>query len=510
MKVMFIETPYVFFPRLINVYTPNPGPLAVAAYLEREGHDVSIVDTIALDLSWRDIKSILRREEPEVIGISCVTKNAYLGMALAALCKEVLPDVVILAGGPHFSLCPELSLQICPEIDFAVVGEGEVTAAELLRALEERDDDEQLRQIPGLAFLRGGEVICTPTRQLVEDLDELPMPAYHMVPMDRYSLPFFGPGGMGAGFSRGCTHSCTFCSENIQWQQTWRGRSPEWMVEELDLLVNRYGRLGYWMNDPSFLHNPERIEGFIAKMQGKRLPIRFHMQVRADHVIRDRALLPGLVDIGCKMAMVGVESHRQSTLDEWRKDETLSQIAEAAGHLHASGIPILMTCLMWGTYEDDRQSVRDLVKWAYEIGGFFLAHDLIVPWPGSPYYDEMVRLGRVETWDWRKYDFDHAIMPTRHLDRRELELANLHPFFSWWFNARRVKRGFTQEDRRRMITWQLQIPGLVASFLARKRLLNAIDADPIEAGGERYHQRHLEVLGVQEGSPTPGMWRAVD
>ncbi len=507
-KIAFIETPYVFFPRLINVYTPNPGPLAVAAYLEREGHECHILDTIALDWGWAEIEAWLRRERPDVVGISCVTKNAYLALSIAQLAKQVLPDVVTIAGGPHVSLCPELTLRICPELDFAVVGEGERTAAELLRALEDKADDQRLAAIPGLAFLRGETYHCGPVRELIEDLDSLPMPAYHLVPMQAYSMPFFGPGGMGAGFSRGCTFSCSFCSEQIQWQQVWRGRSGRWMAEELELLVEKYGRVGYWMNDPSFLHTPERTEEFIQQMQPRKLPIRFHMQVRADHVIRDRALLPGLASIGCKMAMLGVETHQQHQLDAWNKGQELPQVQQAADIIAASGIPILMTCLIWGNWQDDAGELRKLVSWAYEIGGFFLAHDLMVPWPGTPYFEQMRQLGRIEVWDWRKYDFDHAIMPTQHLSRSQLEALNVYPFLTWWFNPKRFARAMVQEDRRRMVKWQVTIPGKVARHELKQSLARRTRLNPIERRAERIYQRHLEVLGVTEGSGGTPIGRA--
>jgi anaerobic magnesium-protoporphyrin IX monomethyl ester cyclase len=422
MKFLLVDPPHKIW-TILRAWVPSPGCLQLLAYLEREGFDIEYMDCTLNENPWRDLEEKIRREKPDVIGISSLcTAFIYDGMNAASLIKTIHPKSIIIMGGEHPSFMAEETLRDCPAIDFICVGEGEVTLTEFLRAVEGKEQD--FSKILGLAYLNEKEeFVYTGDRPFIEDLDALPMPAYHLAKMEHpyVNLPSESKRGLVVNFSRGCTWDCTFCSESAFYKKTWRRRSPKRVADELELLKEEYNRDTFYVGDNTFNVTRDQGIGFIEEMLKRKTNQHFWLQSRADLIIRDEDLLDGFREAGVYQFMMGLEYHSDSVLKDVRKHLSVEQARKAMELLKKHRLMVMATLLIghWEETEEDRKAFL-------KFFGKYVDHfglNLITPLPGTPLFYKMKEEGKISDWDYRNYDFLHAVMPTKEVDH--LEQVNL-------------------------------------------------------------------------------------
>ncbi|MCX6664211.1 MAG: cobalamin-dependent protein [Euryarchaeota archaeon] len=179
-KILFVEPPRNFW-FVMGEYLPPPSALLIlAAYVERElpGIDIDIVDCQADRLDWQGLERYIESANPSMILTSGFTTNAYSCARACEIAKTVNEDIVTIVGGIHFSFTPEESLQSFPEMDYIVRGEGELTVVDLIKTLENKG---KISQVQGVSYRNNGKITHNPARPLIENLDTLPYPAYHLV-----------------------------------------------------------------------------------------------------------------------------------------------------------------------------------------------------------------------------------------------------------------------------------------------------------------------------------------
>jgi anaerobic magnesium-protoporphyrin IX monomethyl ester cyclase len=404
------------------------------AYSEREGFDIDYMDCTLNENPWGGLEEKVRKEKPEVVGISVIcTAFIYDGMNAANLIRAASPRSIIIMGGEHPSFMAEETLRDCPGIDFICVGEGEVTLTEFLRAVEKNEQD--FSQILGLAYLNEkGDFIYTGDRPFIENLDTLPMPSYHLAKMEHpyVNLPSEGHRGLVVNFSRGCTWDCTFCSESAFYKRTWRKRSPRLIADELQLLKEKYNRDTFYVGDNTFNVTREQGIGFIEEMLKRKTNQRFWIQSRADLVIRDEDLLDGYREAGVYQFMMGLEYHKDSVLKDIRKRQSTEQARKAMDLLKKHKLMVMATLLIghWEETEEDRKAFL-------KFFGRYVDHfglNLITPLPGTPLFYKAKEEGKIADWDYRNYDYIHAIMPTKevdHLDHVNLIYKDIMRRYYW-------------------------------------------------------------------------------
>ncbi len=211
MKVLFVEPPKVLW-FVMGEYMPPPlGILQLAAYLESKNDkwDISVLDCQAEGLGWNKLERYLEQAEADVVVASALaTCNTYTILRTLEIAKKVNPEVKTVVGGQHFTALADESLKMYPEIDFIIRGEGEETLNDLVRNL---DQQLPLSGVKGLSFRHGTEIIHNPPRPLLENLDDLPFPGYHLVEehMDKYHFKMMAYSWAGYALveaSRGCPH----------------------------------------------------------------------------------------------------------------------------------------------------------------------------------------------------------------------------------------------------------------------------------------------------------------
>ncbi len=428
MKILLVEPPRGQWFYFGDVVQPNSGYAQLAAFIEQYGYPIEILDCQAAGVTWKNFWPEVEKRNPDIVGIgaqTCFAENAY--RALREI-KKNAPRIITVAGGAFFSFLAEESLTTCDAIDFVVRGEGELSFLELLRTMENGRQD--FSQVKGLSYRQNGGVVHTPARPLIDDLDTLPMPAYHLLPMDRYHFRDTYT-YTTVNTSRGCPYRCIFCSAWKFYGQTWRSRSARKVVDEMELLHKEYGIQYIMFGDDNFNHSRHRNEVFLSELARRKLNINWMMEARMDTVLRDADLLPLMKKSGLFYILFGAETGREEDLIHLKKEQSAARVVEGMNILNRLGISTI-ACFIVGLRSDTPETVAHTIRYAKSLDPstpIFLA---LTPFPGTDLYEAAKAGGWIEIWDWDKYDFAHAVMNTETLSIKEVQKLLRRAYIRFW------------------------------------------------------------------------------
>lgn len=389
--------------RIANIMPPL-GLASIAAFLEQRGIRTAIVDCYAHPGSDRAIRDHLLAERPSFIGLSCTTSSFLDGIRIAEMARATLPGIRTVFGGPHVSALKEALFPGFPAMDFAVVGEGEETLAELIGR-----DGEDASKIRGLLFREGAEGIprFTGFRDRGIALDSLPFPAYGKLGgfPDAYKLPIFNyprVPNTSCISSRGCPYTCSYCDRSV-FRRGFRYNSAEYLYEHLRFLKERFGVRHVNFYDDQFTFHRKRVEAFTGMMIGRPLGMTFNCAVRAEHI--DAALVGRMKAAGCWMMSLGIETGDERLLARHRQHADLDDLARKTRMIKDAGIRT-KGLLMIGLPGETEGSIRRSMDYVFSlpIDDFNLAK--FTPFPGSPIYETIRDLGEFDE-DWEKMDCMH-------------------------------------------------------------------------------------------------------
>jgi anaerobic magnesium-protoporphyrin IX monomethyl ester cyclase len=373
--------------RLIRL--PPLGLACVAGALRAAGHDVRILDAAVLPRWEPELRVALSAWRPQVVGLSAATAVVGPVLALAATVKQADPSAAVILGGVHATLFPGEVLRD-PHVDYAVHGEGERTVVELLAALAGRERPER---ILGIAFRDNDGPRVTPPRPVVADLDELPRPAYDLLPMGRYSTPFSAAGSVTSMVtSRGCPYPCTFCDASVVHGRRYRAYSAERVVAELRDLVCEHGVREVLFKDSEFTIDRARVDRFCDLMTDGGPRVTWTCSARVDRV--DALLLKKMAAAGCRVIQFGVESADPAVLVALRKGIAGDEVCEAFRSARAAGIETVANLMVgspgetWGSIEATRRLLA-------QIRPNHLNVQVLVPYPGTALHSTLGGRGPV-------------------------------------------------------------------------------------------------------------------
>jgi len=446
-KVLLVEPPKRIWELMGDCVAPPLGLAQLAAVLEKEGIKVNLIDCNASEMGWSELEDFIGETQPDVVGATAMTPFFHQALGVMQAAKRVNPEIVTVLGGPHVTFAAGETLREHLEVDVVVRGEGERSLVDLIRCLEEDGD---LTEVRGIAFRRDGEVVQTLSPPLV-DVNALPPPAYHLLPMHKYHFTVFGRFTTILA-SRGCPHKCTFCSEWRFWGACWRPREPEIVVDEMELLHKRYGRESFWFGDDCFNVDGEHMRRICEGILERGLDIRWYYQGRADLVIKHKDLLPLMRKSGNLMVQIGVETSTDDELEDFRKHLTTEQVREAIELLRRHDI-VSQGLIIVGTRKDNPSSIAHKVRYAKWLDIDFPIFTLFTPFPGTDVYEEAKSKGWLEVRDYSKYDMAHAIMPTEHLSRRQLASWYYWCFSNYYLDPLKLARGLLSKNDWKRKVW---------------------------------------------------------
>jgi len=368
MKVTLISPPGGYIAsRWEKSALPSLGLGYLAGFLEGNGIHCEILDAHVLRLKLSDVRRYLRESRPDIVGVTFTTENRFVGFDTIKAAKVALPNALVIAGGPHVSAAAEDTLSHLPELDLVVRGEGEQALLQLAQRAEAGMDPDE---IAGVSYRRDGAVVSNPAGDFIQDLDSLPFPARHLMPMDRYtySVAIIGEGKLRAlniMTSRGCPFDCSFCASPRMWGRRYRARSPENVLAEVDELVNRYGADALWIFDDTFTVQRPRTAA-ICEGLARRFPgVRWTCEIRVDTV--DRELLALMQEAGCYCVAFGVESGSQRIIDESVgkriRIEQVHQVIAWCRELKLQYNPFMILSHPGEAEEDARETMRLIREW---------------------------------------------------------------------------------------------------------------------------------------------------
>ncbi len=394
----------------------NVGFVYIAGALRAAGYEVDYYDAMSLWHKWADIRKRIEDFRPDVIATTAFTASIVDAIRLCHLAKEINPTVVTVIGNVHATFSYEEILKADHAgVDFIVRGEGEETLPELLHCLNAGDDP---GKVAGLAFRREERVVATPKRPYIHDLDSLPT-AWDLVEWPIYTYRAKNNARLAiVSSSRGCQQQCSFCSQQLFWSQSWRARSAENFVAELEMLAGRYGVEVAMLSDEIPTFDRERWERILDLMIQRQVPVKLLMETRVDDVLRDADIMDRYRLGGVEHIYVGVEAGKQETLDLFKKDTKVEHSKQAIDLINEADI-VSETSFVLGMPDDTPESIAETVELAKHYNpdmGFFLA---IAPWPYSELYPELEPY--VATKDYRKYNLVEPVVKPKNMTLQELE-----------------------------------------------------------------------------------------
>ncbi|MBN1942598.1 MAG: radical SAM protein [Phycisphaerae bacterium] len=366
------------------------GELIRVSYLAGEGYEHfrrNLEEPVAP--VWDQVRRVLADVKPDVAAISTKTQTLASARMTARLVKEQNPDATVLVGGPHPTILPEKVLE-CPDFDVAMIGEGEATIVELLSAIRAGED---FNDVAGIAFRRrGGRVVRTPPRPLIENLDELPFP-HASAPQTLIDYDQYPPGAFRFVFAvRGCPYNCVFCGSRRIWTRRVRYRSPGNVVAELKSL-QKMGLKFVHFDDDTFGVAPSYIRRLCEAMSALRPRLRWSCELHVK-LVRDD-LLAAMRRAGCYMVQVGVESGSDEILRAMRKGFTIAEAMAACRRITAHKI-WLQTFFMVGFPQETEQTLAETARAMRKIASHRVMYSIFTPYPGTEAYEFCFQHGLVD------------------------------------------------------------------------------------------------------------------
>lgn len=394
-----------------GVLFPPLGILYIAGYIEREGHRIEV-----RDLAVKKNRKGLDFKGYDIVGISTDTTRHRQALQLAERAKREGCTVVM--GGPHPGYVDEAILSTL-KVDFIVHGEGEVTFSELVSTLQKRERG--FDAIQGISFLHKGQVVRTPPRPFIEDLDQLPLPSRHLINMDDYRKTKLGNREITPLItSRGCPYRCAFCASSQFWGTKVRMRSVEAILNELEELYKQYHFRAVAFLDDTFNLFPKRVIELCRGMTERRLDLWWWCLSRADLLLRNEEMVEEMVRAGAKSIFLGVESPHSKTLKAFNKGMNVEDTVQTVKMLKQKGLEIHASYILGGLEEKSEQ-IHETIRFAKQLDTNVAQFSILTPYPGTAIYEQVK--DRIFRWraPWSFFDMQHLVFKHDHLSFFRLE-----------------------------------------------------------------------------------------
>ncbi|MFH0876154.1 MAG: radical SAM protein [archaeon] len=379
---------------------PSLGLAYIAAVLEKGNHEVFFLDMQAENYSLEDVVQLMDDKKYaglDYLGITATTPLINCAYQLAKVFKEKFPKIKVVLGGTHPSVLSEEVLAN-EYVDIVVRGEGEITMQEIVNGVE-------LPKILGISYKNNNLVVHNADRPYIESLDELPIPAYHLMPIKKYR-PAVGSyrqlPAMSIFATRGCPGQCRFC--NRMFKGKIRSKSAKKIVEEIKVLHDMYGIKEISFYDDNFTVLKENLKEFCRLLKEEDMGITWSCFTRANYV--DKESFKMMKDSGCHLVMMGVESGSQRILDDMNKILTLDQIKGAVKICKDVGLEV-RAAYMLGYLGETKETMEQTLKFAMELDTESVQFNILTAYPGTEVWDIAKKNGwlNVKDYDYTINDF---------------------------------------------------------------------------------------------------------
>jgi len=387
--------------KFIGLVAPPLGIAYIAAVLEEKGIQAKIIDASALEMDWLILEKEIEKYSPDLVAITALTPTIDKALKTAQISKKACPNAMIVLGGYHPTFTYKELLKY-DFIDLVVFDEGEYTMLDLVRALERGSDLKEVRGIAGKNFK-------TPKREVIEDLDSLPFPARHLLPMDHYKilnikLP---TGTLISG--RGCPFNCSFCASSAMHGHKLRLRSAENVVDEMEHLISDHNAEMIAFMDDTFTLNQRRVEKICEDIKRRNMDVYWGCTARVDTLSKN--MLEKMKDAGCITLFLGVESGDQQILNDVNKKITIEKIKKTFELTRELDVRTIASVVL-GMPGDTRESIENTIKFVRSLNPSYAIFSLATPYPGTAFYRNAADKNMIKIDDWSKYTLLSPVLET--------------------------------------------------------------------------------------------------
>jgi len=380
-------------------HNPPLGLLYIAAYLEKHAsHDIAVIDSQVEGLDYESLTERIRAVNPDIAGLTAMTMTLIDVTKTIAIIKNINKNIRVVLGGPHVHLFPDETINL-ENVDFLVLGEGEVVFKELLDNI---DNLSGLKKIPGLVFKEDGKTVNTGIQPTIKDLDALPFPARHLVPYEKYSSLLAKGDVVTTIFtSRGCPFKCSFC-DRPHLGRVFRARSAGNVVDEIEECVNM-GINEFLFYDDTFTVNKKRVLDICNEIVRRKLDIGWDIRARVDTV--DEEILQHLKKAGCQGIHYGIEAGTEKILKILNKGITISKARQVFDLTRRYNIPVL-AYFMIGNPTETKEDIYITFEVMKTLKPDYVHMTILTPFPGTKTYLDGLKNGIIEHDYWREFAGD--------------------------------------------------------------------------------------------------------
>jgi len=392
---------------------PSLGLAYIAAVLEKAGHKIKYLDCSAEQLTVKDaIEKIQAGGQAfDFIGLTATTPLINNALAIAGGVKAFFPKTKIVLGGVHPSVLPD-EVMAHSSVDFVVIDEGEETMRELA-------DGKNPAEILGLCYKENGRVIKNEPRILIKDLDAIPPPAYHLLPMKKY-YPAVGSykrlPAMILFATRGCPGRCTYCYRSFR--GVVRQRSAKSILNEIKILQRDYGIKEVAFYDDTFTLFKEVVREFCQMVISEKINIAWSCFTRVDYVNED--LLRLMKQAGCHLILFGVESADEQILKNIKKNISLPQVEEMVKLARRLGIETRAS-FMFGNQGETEATIKKTIDFAIKLDPDGVQFNIATAYPGTELFDWAKECGHIKTFNWNDYSMSNVVLELPGLGKEKMQ-----------------------------------------------------------------------------------------
>lgn len=439
-KILLIVPPATISSEYTKEIQPPLGLAYIAACLEKD-YQVKILDAacegwheekketngfLTYGLTFGEISKRIQAFNPDVVGVSCLFSMQYKNAhRVCQIAKEVDKNILTIMGGAHPSALAEETLGDA-FVDFVIIGEGEQSLKELLDNLR---DNKDASSIDGIAFKRDNKILINPKTKFIENLDSLPLPARHLLPMDKY-FKINLPHGVSSRYSpntpvvtsRGCPANCIFCSIHSIWGYAYRGRSAENIIKELKFIKDNYNIKEIQFEDDNLTFDKARAMRLFQLMIDTKIDLAWTTPNGVSLWNLDKDLLSKMKEAGCYRLCLAIESGDQKLLSETiKKPLRLEKVLELLPWIKYYGFETDAFFVV-GFPEETKKQLKNTFEFASKLNTDNTTFYLATPYPGTELFKICSQERRlVEDFSLSNLGVKKANIHTKYFSRNELE-----------------------------------------------------------------------------------------
>jgi len=399
---------------------PPLGLAYLAGVARQSGYSAAILDAQALGIDVEETLDLILSRKPDIVAITLTTLALKNASRLAAFLKKKNPKIKIIVGGCHFTSLPQDTLRDNPAFDFGIIGEGERTLISLLKSLA---NNESVKGMQGLVLRIEEEIVVNPMPQRIKNLDELPLPAFDLLPelgkfyrTTTQSVKYMPTVSLMA--SRGCCGQCSFC-DRAAFGNEIRMHSAGYIADMIEKLQKDFAVKGIIFEDDNFMLSEQRLSDLKQLLSERKIKIAWSAMSRVDSINEEKLKIAK--SFGCWQIAYGIESGSQEILDFYKKRTTISQIKKAVELTKKIGISP-KAFFMVGNPTETVKTLDATLDLITQLPLDDISVTFFTPYPGSEIWGSINDYG-TRSEDWDNYSCFHPVFIPKGFCVKEIEGA---------------------------------------------------------------------------------------